>query len=134
MAKESGLGITIGVDDSSDALKQLEGDITNFSWTTPRGVQDSSGVNSSANEAILLRAGFTATLNGIFNDAANLSHDVFKDVSSTSVTRTLTIIHSSQTLTVEVILTDYPLTNGADGSLTWSVPAQLNSTTVPTWP
>ena len=133
MAKESGLGITVGVDTSGDALKQIEGDLTNFSWSTPRGVQDSSGVNSSADEAILLRAGYTATFNGIFNDASNLSHDVFKDVSSSSVTRTITIAHSGQTLTVEAILTDYSLNRGPDGSLVYTVSAQLNSTTAPTW-
>ena len=34
---------------------------------------------------------------------------------------------------VEVLFTDYPLTRADDGSLTWKVPAVLQSGTVPAW-
>ena len=133
MPKESGIGVTVGVDTSVPALKQIEGDITNFDFATPRGVIDSTGVNSAANERILALADFSCTLNGIFNDATDKSHDILSTASSTNVTRTLIFIHSSQTLTNETICTDYALSRGADGALTWTSPFALNSTVVPTW-
>ncbi len=132
--KESGLGVTtLSVDDSSTAAQTILNDITDFSMSTPRGVQDTTGVDKSAKEALLLLADFSVTLNGVFNDAANQSHAVLKTVPSTSVARTVTFVHSGQTLANEVLFTDYALTRAADGSLTWTAPGVLADGTVPTW-
>lgn len=134
MAKESGLGIsTLSVDNSSGVAKAIVNDITNFQFATPRGVQDVTGVDKSAMERLLLLADFSVTLNGVFNDAADFSHDVFKTVPSTSVARTVTITHSGQTLANETLFTDYALTRAQDGSLTWTAPGVLSNGTVPTW-
>lgn len=133
MAKISGLGMTIAVDDSGGTPRSISNDITNATFSTPRGVQDVTGINSSAIERNLLLADFSITLNGVFNDAANLSHDTFKTVSSTSVTRTVTITHDAKVLANETLFTDYALTRASSGELTWSAPGVLNSTTVPTW-
>ena len=108
-------------------------DITDFSISTPRGVQDTTGVDKSARETLLLLADYSLTLNGVFNDAANQSHAVLKTVPSTSVARTVTYTHSGQTLASEILFTDYALTRGTDGSLTWSAPGVLADGTVPTW-
>ena len=70
MAKESGLGMTVGLDDSGGTLRQIENDVTDLTFSTPRGVQDWTGVDSSANERGLLLADFQASLTGVFNDAA----------------------------------------------------------------
>ncbi len=134
MPKESGLGVTVlSVDDSAAAAKTILNYITDFSMSTPRGVQDVTGVNQSAKEALLLLADFSVTLNGVFNDATDQSHDVFKTVPSTSVARTVTYTHSAQTLANEVLFTDYALTRGTDGSLVWTAPGVLADGTVPTW-
>ena len=134
MAKESGLGwTTLSVDDSADAVKTIKNDITDFSFATPRGVQDITGVDKSAFERLLLLADFSITLNGVFNDAANLSHIVFKTVPSTSVARTVSLDVSGQTLANETLFTDYALTRGADGALTFTAPGVLGDGTVPTW-
>ena len=134
MAKESGLGVTVlSVDDSTPAAQTILNDITDFSMSTPRGVQDTTGVDKSGKEALLLLADFSVTLNGVFNIAANQSHAVFKTVPSTSVVRTVTYTHSTQTLANEVLFTDYALTRGADGSLTWTAPGVLANGAVPTW-
>src|SRR5688500_14226802 len=99
MAKESGLGwTTLSVDSSAGAVKAIKNDVTNFQFATPRGVQDVTGVDKSAMERLLLLADFSITLNGVFNDATDLSHDVFKTVSSTAVARTVTLVVSGQTL------------------------------------
>ena len=134
MAKEAGLGwTTLSVDDSAGTPRAIKNDITNLQFATPRGVQDVTGIDKSAMERLLLLADFSITLNGVFNDAANQAHDVFKTVPSTSVNRTVTIVVSGDTLPNECLFTDYALTRGQDGSLTWTAPGVLSDGTVPTW-
>lgn len=133
MAKESGLGMSVAVDDSGGTARTISNDITNLEFATPRGVQDVTGVDKSAMERLLLLADHSLTLNGVFNDASNLSHAVFRTVPSTSVARTVTLGHSGQTLAGELLFTDYALTRANDGSLTWSAPGVLADGTVPTW-
>lgn len=134
MAKESGLGwTTLSVDNSSGAVKAIKNDITNLEFATPRAVQDVTGVDKSAIERLLLLADFSITLNGVFNDATDFSHDVFKTVPSTSVARTVTLTVSGNTLANEVLFTDYPLTRSDSGELTFQVPGVLADGTVPTW-
>ena len=133
MAKESGLGMSVAVDDSGGSARTISNDITNFDWATPRAEQDITGLDKSATERLLLLADFSVTLNGVFNDASNMSHDVFKTGSSTSVARTVTITVSGQSLACETFFSDYSLSRGADGSLTWTAPGALAAGAVPTW-
>ncbi len=132
--KETGLGwTTLSVDDSGTSARAIVNDVTDVSFSTPRGVQDITGIDKSAKEALLLLADFSITINGVFNDAANLSHAVFKTVPSTSVARTVSAAVSSQTLANETLFTDYALTRATDGSLTWSAPGVLADGTAPSW-
>lgn len=133
LAKESGLGFSVAIDDSSGTPRTISNDITNLTISTPRAEQDTTGVDKSAHERLLLLADAAFGYNGVFNDAANLSHDVFKTVPSSSVARTSTNAISGQTLAAECLYTDYNLTRGADGSFTWSAPGVLSDGTVPTW-
>lgn len=133
MAKEGGMGTTVSVDDSGGTPRDISNDITNFTLSTPRGVQDVTGVNKSAVERLVLLADASVTHNGVFNDGANASHAVYKTVPSTSVARTTAYNISGQTLSMELLYTDYGLTRGQDGSATWSAPGVLADGTVPTW-
>lgn len=134
MAKESGLGwSTLSVDGSDAAANDIKNDVTNFEFATPRAVQEITGVDKSAIERLLLLADFSITLNGVFNDAADKSHETFKDVGSTSVPRTVSLTVSGQSLNNECLFTDYQLTRGDDGSLVWSAPGVLQDGTPPTW-
>lgn len=133
MAKESGLGVVVKVDDAGGSLQTISNDITNLEWTMPSEVQDMTGVNSSGMERLILLADFTVTLTGVVNSAANQQHDVFKAVNVSSVTRTVSLTHSGQTLSNEVLFNDYAWARGPNGSLTWNAPGELNSTTVPVW-
>ena len=124
MAKESGLGITtLSVDDSSGTPRDIRNDIRSFEFATPREEQDVTGTDKFAMERLLLLADFSITLNGVFNDAINLSHSVFKTVPSTSVARTVSLNISGQTLTNECLFTDYALSRGEKGELTWKAGA-----------
>ncbi len=134
MAKETGLGwTTLSVDDSGGSVCAIKNDITNLELSTPRAVQDVTGIDKSAIERLLLLADVSLTLNGVFNDAASQSHAVFKTVPSSSVARTTTITVSGQTLACELLYTDYQLTRAATGELTWQAPGVLADGTVPTW-
>lgn len=133
MAKESGLGASVAVDDSAGTARTISNDITSFSFATPRGVQDVTGIDKSAMERLLLLADFTFDPSGVFNDAANLSHAVFKTVPSTSVARTVTIVHSGNTLAGELLFSDYSWSRAQSGELTWQAPGVLADGTVPTW-
>lgn len=131
MAKESGLGWSaVSVDDSGGNVKTIVNDVRSCEFGTPRAVQDITGMDKSAIERLHLLADFSATLNGVFNDATDASHDTFTPITGT---RTITLTHSGQTLANECLLTDYALNRAEDGSLTWTVPAVLQSGTVPTW-
>lgn len=132
MAKQSGLAwTTLSVDTSTPTLTDIRNDVTNFEFATPRAVQEITGVDKSAFERLLLLADFSITLNGVFNAA--LSHTVFEDVGSASVTRTVSLGVGGVTLSNECLLTDYALTRGDDGALTWSVPGVLADGTAPNW-
>lgn len=138
MAKESGLAWSaLSVDDSGGTLRDIRNDVTNFEFATPRAVQDVTGVDKSAMERLLLLADMSMTLNGVFNDGSNASHDVFKTVPSTSVAREFTLTVSGQTLGTTplctLLPTDYALTRAASGELTWSVPLVLANGAIPTW-
>lgn len=88
-------------------------------------------------ERLLLLADMSITMNGVFNDAANQSHAVFKTIPSTSVPREISLAVSGQTLgttpQVTLLLTDYPLSRSDSGELTWAVPGVLANGEIPTW-
>jgi hypothetical protein len=134
MSKQSGLGwTTLTIADASGTPQDLRDDITNLNFSTPRGVQDVTGIDVSAHQRILLLADFTAQFNGVNDPAANEQHDVFKTISSTSVNRAVSIAVNGCLLAVNVLLTDYQMTRTNTGELTWQVPASLADGAVPTW-
>lgn len=132
MSKASGLGwTTCSVDDAGGTPVVIKNDITDLQFSTPRAVQDITGIDKSAMERLLLLADFSITLKGVFNAAT--SHTVFRTVPSTSVARTTTLAVNGVTLANEVLYTDYPLNRAANGELTFSAPGVLADGTVPTW-
>lgn len=136
MAKESGLGFSVTVDDSAGTGRNISNDIKNVSVRTPSGIQDITGLDKSAIERLVLLADGEVTLNGVFNDAANMSHAVFKDYRTLlagQVGRTVALAHSGQTLSMEMVAENYDLTRADDGSLTWAVTLRLSDGTVPAW-
>lgn len=132
--KENGLGITTyAFDDAGGTPRNIRNDVTNFECSTPRAVQDSTGLDKFAIERLLGLADITGTANGVFNDAADQSHSVFKTVPSYTGTRTHTLAHSGQTLTAEVVVTDYAHTRAASGEWTWSAPYANGDGSLPAW-
>ena len=101
--------------------------MTNLEFATPRGVQETTGIDKSAIERLLLLADFSCTLNGVFNDAASTgAHTVLKTAGQFTGNRTVTLVVSGQTLANECIQTDFAMTRAAGGELTWTAPLVLS--------
>lgn len=136
MAKTSGLGAAIVVDDATGSPQTISNDINEFSLSTPRAVQDITGVDKSAHERLQLLADGSVSLKGVYNAAANMSHAVFSTVPSTSVNRTTKITpteSSTPYISMELLFSAYDVARAADGALTWTAPGQLADGTVPSW-
>jgi hypothetical protein len=137
MAKSSGITTTFSVDDGAGSLQNISTGVLSFDLSTPRGNADITGLDKSAIERLLLLADGTVTINMQFDPTATTgTHTVFRTTSSTSQTRTVTIVVNSTpsaTLTMEMICTDYSLSRGADGNLTSTATLMLQSGTAPSW-
>lgn len=132
IAKISGKSwTTLSVDTSGGSLTDVRNDVVSFDFATPRGTQDITGVDKAAMERLLLLADFSINLSGVFNTAT--SHPVLKTISSTDVTRTVSLGIASQTLSNECLLTDYAISRASGGELTWTVPGVLADGTSPAW-
>lgn len=142
MAKSTGMGITtFSIDDSAGAQQAVKNDITNFSINTPRAIQDITGLDKSAHERLHLLLDMTVGISYVFNDAATTGiFTVLKNygtILAGQVGRTTTITFSgtvgAHTLAGELLYDDFPLTRGADGSLTGSCTGSLSDGTVIAW-
>lgn len=132
MAKEAP-AITVNLDDSADSSRNISNDVISLSWRMPRATQEITGVDKSAVERLKLLADFSCTLNGVFNDAANLSHAVLKDHNTTTQERDMSLVMSGQTLTIDVWITSYDLDRSTAGELTWSSEIVLSDGVAPAW-
>jgi len=133
VAKVSGLGMAVAVDDSAGTPRTISNDITAVTISTPRAEQDTTGVDKSARERLLLLADFVVQLSGVLDTAANMAHAVFKTVPSTTVARTTTLTIAAQLLAGELYFTDYNLSRPISGEATFTAPGALADGTVPTW-
>lgn len=117
--------------------RTISNDCSDFTISTPRAVQDTTGVDKSAHERLLLLADYSFSLKGVFNSAANLSHAVFSTVPSSSVIRSTSVAPTSNSgtpiLVANLYYSDYQVTRAAAGELTWDVKGDLGDGAVPTW-
>ena len=109
----------------------IRNDVTDLAFATPRGIQDTTGIDKSAHERLLLLADFSITPKGVFNGA--VSHAVFSTVPSTSVARLTQITVNGKNIQANCLYSDYALTRAATGELTWQAPGALSDGSVPTW-
>jgi hypothetical protein len=134
VAKTSGLGwTTFAVDDATGTPRDLKNDFLSVDVSTPRATFDVTGLDKYAVERLLGLADATVGGEMAFNPAADMGHAVFRTMSSTSVPRTVSLAHSSQTLAMEMLPTTYDLSRGSDGKLTSKVELLLQDGTAPTW-
>ncbi len=131
MTKESGIGMTLSIDDSAGTLKDLSNDISACTFGTPQALQDVTGLDKSAMERIALLSDATVQITcPAFNDASDHMYAVLK--TRTGV-RTVTIAHSGNTLSMEMLISEVNWSRNADGSLGAQATFMLQSGTVPSW-
>ena len=135
MAKQTGLGDYIAVDDSGGTIRDISNDVTSYSINVPQNMFEVTGVDKSAVERIVGLNDYTLSISGVFNKASNKSHDVFK---TRTGTRTVTIAIGGNTtgypeLESEMLVNEYNLERGDDGGLNWTTTLSLSDGTTPTW-
>ena len=136
MAKMSGIGLTISIDDPAAAPVVIGPDVTSCNINTRRGEQDITGLDKSAVERLLLLHDAELSLTGVYNPT--LSHTVFAalTLNGAEVGRTVTIVLPGAglvTLECEMVPLSYNLSRGSDGSLTWTASLKLSDGTVPSF-
>lgn len=131
MGKESGLGMTLSIDDSSAAAKDISNDVSAVQFGTPQNLQDVTGLDKSAIERIALLSDATVSITvPAFNDTTDKSWDVLK--TRTGV-RTVAIGISGQTLSMEMLISDVQWSRNSDGSIGATATFMLQNGTVPVW-
>jgi len=136
MAKQTGIGTYVAVDDSGGTPRDISNDIADYGINIADELLDVTGIDKSARERISGMSDADITLNGTFDAASNKAHDVFKDRTGT---RTVDIRIGGNTstnpkLAMEMLVNSYGITSSAsDGTLSWSVTLNLQSGTVPAW-
>ena len=139
--KETGLGWTdFQVDSSDGTVRSILSSTNSLDFSTPRGIQDITGLEKLGNQRLLLLADYTISINQTFDDGALASDptesggfNVFNDVGSTSVARTTKVVISGQTLTVEVLYSDVTYARSATGEFGLAITGALSDGTPPTW-
>lgn len=133
ISKSTGLGwTTLDVDDATNSATDIRNDVTELQFSTPRAVQEVTGLDKSAIERLLLLADFSMTPKGVFNPA--VSHTVFSTVPSTSVNRAVSMTVDAASLNLTgVLFTDYQIDRTNTGELNWTAPGVLADGATPTW-
>ena len=135
MAKQTGLGDYVAVDDSGGSARDISNDIGDYGINIAQELVETTGLDKSARERITGMSDGDVTLNGFFNAASNKSHDVFK---TRTGTRTFDLriggnSSSNPKLAMEMQVANYSLTRDNAGALTWTVTLNLADGTVPAW-
>ena len=135
MAKQTGLGDYLAVDDSGGSARDISNDIGDYGINISQELIETTGLDKSARERITGMSDGDVTLNGFFNAASNKSHDVFK---TRTGTRTFDLrvggnTSSNPKLTMEMLVANYNITRGSGGELNWTATLNLQSGTVPAW-
>jgi hypothetical protein len=135
MAKTSGIGSIISVDDSSGTARDISGDVNSLTNDQGQDLAVVTGIDKSAQERIPLLADLTVTLNGTANFSSNMSHDVFKTLTGT---RTVTWGPIGSTsgypkLEAEMVVESFNYARDASGALNYTASLSLQSGTVPAW-
>ena len=131
MSKSSGLGNRLYV-----AGYDISGDVGAISsLTTPRGVQENTGIDKSAVERLLLLSDGEISFDSFFNDATDQIHDVLSTLPTTNrqaiYAQSTTRGDAGFALVAKQI--NYDWTRAAEGSLTGTTQLQNADGNVPAW-
>jgi len=112
------------------ASNNVSNDVLSFSFDTPYGVQEITGLDKSAVERLLLRADCSGSFVLAFNVDATRSHATFKTPGS----KTFVINFGGvATATFTAVTTTYGLNVAEDGSILGNANWALSSGTAVAW-
>jgi len=136
MAKQTGLGDYVAVDDSGGNPRDISSDISGgYGINIAQDLLETTGLDKSARERLTGMSDGDVTLTGTFNATSNKSHDVFK-TRTTARTFDLRVGGNSggnPKLPMEMVIANYNIARDSAGVLTWSATLNLADGTVPTW-
>lgn len=133
MAKTTGIGMTVTIDDADGTGRAITNDITSINFNTSRGVQDVTGLDKAAMERLLLLNDFNCDITAVFNPAANPSMFGVFSTPADNDTRTVVIVVGGKTMTAECIMSNVAWSRNSDGSFTASANFQLANGTAAAW-
>lgn len=112
------------------ASNNISNDVLSFSFDTPYGSQEITGLDKSAVERLLLRADASGSFNFAFNIDSARSHATLKTPGS----KTFVILFGgAATATFTALTTNYALNVAEDGSILGSCNWALSSGTAVAW-
>ena len=136
MAKQTGLGDYVAVDDSGGTVRDISNDISGgYGINIAQELLDTTGLDKSARERLTGMSDGDVTLTGTFNSASNKSHDVFK-TRTTARTFDLRVggnTSSNPKLAMEMVIANYNIGRDSGGVMTWTATLNLSDGTVPAW-
>ena len=136
MAKQTGLGDYVAVDDSSGSARDISNDVSGgYGINIAQELLETMGLDKSARERLTGMSDGDITFTGTFNAASNKSHDVFK---TRTTARTVDIriggnSSSNPKLAMEMVIANYNIARDSAGVLTWTATLNLSDGTVPAW-
>jgi len=136
MAKQTGLGDYVAVDDSGGTVRDISNDISGgYGVNIAQDLLETTGLDKSARERLTGMSDGDVTLTGTFNAASNKSHDVFK---TRTTARTFDLRVGGNTsgypkLAMEMVIANYNIARDSAGVLTWTATLNLSDGTVPAW-
>ena len=135
MAKSSGITMTVSVDDSNGTARDISNDVVSVNFSTPRGVQDVTGLDKSGIERLLLLADGKVSIECVYNTTASTgSHTVLKTISSNSSSRTVALTPlGGSALSMEMKGSNVSWARAQSGELMISAEFELADGAVPSW-
>jgi hypothetical protein len=135
MAKQTGLGDYLAIDDSGGTARDISNDIGDYGINLSQELLDTTGLDKSARERLTGISDGDMTVTGFFNAASNKSHDVMKTPTGT---RTVDLriggnSSSNPKLAMEMLLASYNVTRATGGAQTFTAVFNLSDGTVPAW-
>jgi hypothetical protein len=136
MAKQTGLGDYIAVDDSGGTARDISNDVSSLSIGNSQNLLEVTALDKSAVERLVGLSDGTVSMSGTSDFASNKVHAVLAEGRTATRTFDYRIGGNSSTnprLQMEMVIGSYNFDRGTDGSATWSAELSLQSGTVPDW-
>ena len=135
MAKTSGVATYVAIDNAAVSLQDISNDVSSVSNSSSQNLLDVTGMDKTAVEKIAGLRDNTLSMNGYYNNAANMSNQV---LSSMTGVRSIDIriggnSQGNPRFRAEMLISSYNVDIGDDRGMTWTCTAELQDGNPGTW-